>query len=125
MTGWTTDELQTIATADELEISSFLREGAAGGWTTIWVVRVGDDLFVRSVRGPAGGWYRDTQVRREGRIRAGDVEKDVSFVEGDPDLEGRIDDAYREKYRRYARSTVESVLTPDARSATLELVPRG
>jgi hypothetical protein len=35
-----------------------------------------------------------------------------------------IDGAYRAKYRRYAGNILNSVLTPQARSATLKLVPR-
>jgi hypothetical protein len=60
----------------------------------------------------------------QGRIRAGGVEKDVTFVEADADLEARIDDAYRHKYRRYAKSIVDSTLTSQARSAALKLVPQ-
>jgi hypothetical protein len=74
--------------------------------------------------GRTSDWFRGTQRRHEGRIRAGGVEKDVTFVEADADLEARIDDAYREKYRRYAKSIVDTTLTPQARSAALKLVPR-
>jgi hypothetical protein len=35
-----------------------------------------------------------------------------------------IDAAYRAKYRRYAASIVNSVLTPEARAATLKITPR-
>jgi hypothetical protein len=124
MTGWTSQELDAIEAADELEIASVGRDSALGKPTTIWVVRVGDDLFVRSVRGSAGGWFRGTQVRREGRISAGGVTKDVTFVDPDDDLDERIDDAYRSKYRRYPSNTVGSVLTEQARSTTLMLTPR-
>jgi hypothetical protein len=58
---------------------------------TIWVVRVGDDLFVRSVRGSAGSWYQGSQQRHEGRIEAGGVERESS--EADHGLDGEIDDA--------------------------------
>jgi hypothetical protein len=124
MTGWTTEELDKIEPADELEIASLRSDGTLGSPRTIWVVRLGDDLFVRSVKGRSSDWFRGTQRRREGRIRSGGVERGVTFDEAVPDLEGRIDDAYREKYRRYARSIVDSVLTPEARAATLKLVPR-
>ncbi len=63
-------------------------------------------------------------MRHEGRIRAGGVEKDVTFVDVDGDVADRIDDAYRTKYRRYAASIVDHTLTAEARSATLELMPR-
>jgi hypothetical protein len=76
------------------------------------------------VNGRNSGWFRGTQVRHEGRIRAGGVERDVTFVDADPDVGDRIDDAYRTKYRRYAASIVDHTVTPEARSATLKLVPR-
>ena len=124
MTGWTSDELTKIEAADELEIASIRRDGTLRNLVTIWVVRVGDDLYVRSVNGRTGAWFRGTQVRHEGRIGAGGVEKDVTFVDADDGINDQIDDAYRSKYRRYAPSIVGSVLTPEARSATINLVPR-
>jgi len=36
----------------------------------------------------------------------------------------KIDAAYRAKYHRYVESIVGSVVTPNARAATLKLVPR-
>ena len=123
MTGWTSGELTKIEAADELEVASIRRDGTLRDPTTIWVVRVGDDLYVRSVNGRTGAWFRGTQVRHEGRIRAGDVERVVTFVDED-DFTVQIDDAYRSKYRRYAQSIVGSVLTPEARSATIKILPR-
>jgi hypothetical protein len=123
MTTWTGDELTKIEAANELEIASRRRDGTLRHATTIWVVRLGDDLYVRSVNGRTAAWFRGTQVRHEGRIRAGVVEKDVTFVDADDDINDHIDDAYRSKYRRYAQSIVGSVLTPEARSATTKLVP--
>jgi hypothetical protein len=122
--GWTSDELKKIDTTDELEIASTRRDGTLRRPTTIWVVRLGDDLYVRSVNGRTAAWFRGTQVRHEGRIRAGGVEKDVTFADVDEGIDDQIDDAYREKYRRYSSNIVGSVLTTEARSATIRLVPR-
>ena len=91
---------------------------------TIWVVRHGDDLYVRSVNGRTAAWFRGTRVRDEGRIRAGGVEKDVTFADADHDIDDQIDAAYRTKYRSYAASIVDTVVTTEARSATTKLVPR-
>ena len=92
---------------------------------TIWVVRLGDDLYVRSYRGRGGSWFRGTQVRHAGRIRAGGVEKDVTFVEEtDPGMHDQIDAAYRTKYRRYGARYIDPMVAPRARAATLKLVPR-
>ncbi len=92
--------------------------------TTIWVVRLGDDLVVRSVNGRAAAWFGGTQMHHEGRISAGGVTSDVTFVDAKGDLDDRIDDAYRTRYRRYSPSIAGSVLTPQARSATIRLIPR-
>ena len=81
MAAWTKDELDKIGAADELQIASVRRDRTLSNAVTIWVVRVGDDLYVRSYKGRDGAWFRATQVRREGRIQAAGVEKDVTFVE--------------------------------------------
>jgi hypothetical protein len=125
MTTWTNDELNKIGNAEELQIASLRDDGTLRKPVTIWVIRVGDDLYVRSVYGRGSGWYRGTQTRHAGHIRAGGVDKDVTFVEEtDSQVGEQIDAAYRTKYRRYAASIVNSTLSPEARSATLKLVPR-
>ena len=124
MAGWTKDELEKIAAAEELEIAPRRRDGTLRRPTTIWVVRVGDELYVRSWRGPTGSWFRAAQHTHEGRISAGGVEKDVRFVEAGDDVNDAVDGAYRSKYSRYAASYVEPMVRPEARATTLRLVPR-
>ena len=124
MSAWTSAELKQIENAEELQIASLRRDGTLRKLVTIWVVRVGDDLFVRSVNGRDSAWYRGTQVHHEGHLRAGGVNQDVTFVEEtDSGINERIDTAYRTKYRRYAGNVLNSVLTPEARAATLKLIP--
>ena len=124
MAGWTSDELEKIAAADELQLASARRDGTLREPVTIWVVRHGDDLYVRSWRGRTGGWFRDVQDRHEGHIRAGGVDKDVLFVEPDDDVNDAIEDAYRAKYRRYSSTYVDPMVGPEARAATIRLVPQ-
>jgi len=125
MTNWTSEELTRIGGAEELQIASLRRDGTRTNPVTIWVVRYGDDLSVRSVNGRTGSWFRATQARHEGRIWAGSVQKNVTFVEeAAPTIHDQIDAAYRSKYRRYAANIIGSVVTPEARSATIKLVPR-
>jgi hypothetical protein len=124
MTMWTSDELTRIGTAEELEIASLRRNGTLRNPVTIWVVRVDDDLYVRSVNGRESAWYRGTQVRHEGRIWAGGIEKDVTFVEeSDPDIIDQIDTAYLTKYARYPQH-VAPMVVPKSQAATLKLMPR-
>ena len=125
MTIWTKDELNKIGTAEELQITSLRHDGTLRNPVVIWVVRLGDNLYVRSVKGRTGAWFRGTQVCHEGRIQAGGVQKDVTFVEETgPEINEQIDAAYRTKYHRYAASIVNSIVSPGARSATIKLVPR-
>jgi hypothetical protein len=125
MTTWTSEELNKIGEAEELDIESLRSDGTLRKPVTIWVVRVGDDLYVRPVNGRNSAWFRGTQTRGQGRIQAGGVEKDVSFIEETaPDVNDQIDAAYRTKYRRYAASIVNTVLILGARSATIKLLPR-
>jgi len=124
MTTWTSDELTKIEAAEELKIASLRRNGTQRKSVIVWVVRLGDDLYVRSVNGRTASWFRGTQVRHEGRIHAGGIDTDVTFVDAAPDLNDQIDAAYRSKYRRYAASIINSIISPTARSATIKLVPR-
>ncbi len=124
MTTWTSEELKKVGTAEELQIASLRRDGTLRKSVTIWVVRLGDDLYVRSVYGRNSAWFRGVQARHEGHIRAGGVDKDVAFVEeAETGINDQIDAAYRTKYRRYAASIISSIVSPEARSATLKLIP--
>ena len=124
MTRWTSDQLDKVGRAEELQIASVRRDGTLGKPVTVWVVRLGDDLYVRSVRGRDAHWFRGAQEKHEGWIRAGGVEQDVTFVDAGHDIDAEVDAAYRAKYRRYAGNILNSVLTPGARSTTIKLVPR-
>lgn len=124
MTTWTSEELNKVGGAEELEIAGLRSDGTLRKPVTIWVVRLGDDLYVRSVNGRTSAWFRGVLVRHEGRIQAGGVEKDVTFMETSPDIDDQIDAAYRKKYHRYAANIVNSILSPQARAVTIKLMPR-
>jgi hypothetical protein len=97
MSTWTKDELDKIAAAGELELASLRRDGTLSNAVTIWVVRVGEDLYVRSWKGDDGAWFRATQERHEGHITAAGVAKDVNLLRA----RDRSDD--RELHRAQAR----------------------
>ena len=127
MSTWTSDELDNIGAAEELRIASLRQDGTLRKPKTIWIVRVGDDLYVRSAYGLNAAWFRGTQVRHEGRIWAGGIEKDVTFedvAETDHGIHDQLDAAYRTKYSRYSERIVSPVVSTEARSVTLKLVPR-
>jgi hypothetical protein len=119
---WASDELNTISAAEELDLASVRRDGTLRKPVTMWVVRLGDEVYVRSVNGRASSWFRGAQVRHEARIRAGSVDKDVTLVEAD-DVNDELDTAYRTKYGRYAAHIIDSITSLEARAATLRLIP--
>ena len=121
MTKWTSDELATLDSTDELRIESARGDGTLRDPVTIWVVRLGDEAYVRSVRGRSSSWFRGAQDRHEARITVDGVGRTVQLVETD-ELADEIDAAYRAKYERYAATIVNSVLSPEARSATFKVV---
>jgi hypothetical protein len=120
---WNPTELEQIASAPEIEVSSLREDGALTKPVTIWAVRVDGELYVRSVRGGAGRWFRAAGRRHEGRIEAGDVAVDVAFEDAPHHLDAEIDAAYKEKYG-YPSSSVDSIITHDAQATTTRIVPR-
>ena len=58
MSDWTIDELTRLGRADELGIASRRPDGSLRPFVTIWFVRLGDDIFVRSAYGHDNPWFQ-------------------------------------------------------------------
>jgi hypothetical protein len=121
--GWTHGELERIADADELYIAPVRGDGTSGRPVPIWVVRAGDELYVRSWRGTSGVWFRAARASHAAHISAGGIEKDVELLDAEERGVDAVDGAYRDKYGRYPEY-VEPMVSPEARATTLRLVPR-
>jgi hypothetical protein len=124
MTSWTSDELASIGNAEELAIASRRPDGTLRPFVTIWVVQTGADMYVRSVNGRSGTWFRRALAAGEGRIRTGGVERDVTFEQAGSEVHGAVTAAYHEKYDRYGPSIVSTVISRKSATAALRLVPR-
>jgi hypothetical protein len=122
MAAWTSDELRRIGAANELDIAARRPDGTLRKHVIIWVVAHDGRLYVRSVNGPDAAWFRGTQATHEGNIRAGGVDRDVTFLAVPHEIDDALDAAYRAKYS-YSPSSVAHINSPQARSAALELVP--
>ena len=118
MTTWTPEELDRVGQAEELHLATRRRDGGLSRYVTMWVVRAGEDLYVRSAYGPDNPWYRRAIAAGEGRVRAGGVDRDVTFAPADPAVQGDIDAAYHAKYDRYGPQIVGSVTGPDGHAVT-------
>jgi hypothetical protein len=120
---WSKDELQQIATNDDLHISPFREDGVTYGTRTwIWSVAVGGELFVRAYNGQKSRWYQAAIRQKAGRITAAGMTREVTFEPVNGAGNDRIDDAYREKYKR--SPYLSSMIGARARAATLRVAPR-
>jgi hypothetical protein len=119
---WTPDELGRLGRAQELRIAGRRKDGTLRSLVIIWAVVVDGDVYVRSVRGADGAWYRGVQQRHEGRIESGGVAADVRFIDvpADGPVHERIDAAYAAKYRS-SPSAVASIVTAAARATTMRV----
>jgi hypothetical protein len=126
MTAWNPEDLARIADSEELIVATTGADGGLREPVPVWVVRDGDELYVRSYKGAGGAWFRAATARPEGRVSAGGIEMEVSFDEaaGDGALNDRIDDAYRSKYRRYGADYIDPMIADQARATTLRLIPQ-
>ena len=124
MSGWTAAELATVGAADELDLASRRSDGSLRRFVTIWGVRLGDDLYVRSAYGYDNPWFQRALASGEGRVRASGVERDIAFEVPGSDVDTDLSAAYHAKYDRYGPSIVGTVVSPEAARSTLRLVPR-
>jgi hypothetical protein len=122
---WTNDQLDSLGEVQEIRVAGRRRDGSLRTPVIVWVVRVGDELFTRSVNGEDAAWFRGTRVRHEGRISADGVVADINFldIDGvDDAIHDAVDAAYRRKYGQYP-GPVATITSPPARATTLKLVP--
>jgi hypothetical protein len=124
LSGWTIEELTRMDEHDEIQITSRRSDGSLRPFITIWAVRSGDHLYVRSAYGPDNGWFRRAKGSAEGRIRAGGVERDVAFEVPGSEVDQALNDAYHAKYDRYGPGMVRTVVSPEAARSTLRLLAR-
>jgi hypothetical protein len=112
-----------IDSAHEVEIETRRGEGAPVHRTTIWAVVDGADVYVRSLRGTKGRWYRELMADPAAVLH---VEEDTFPVQAvqatDPESIERASDALRRKYP--ASRSLDSMLADDILDTTIRLEPR-
>ena len=124
---WSSDDLNVFGGAGEVEVSSVRRDGSQSRDRIVWIVRVGDELYLRSVNGPDAAWYRSTRSRHQGRLTTRGITREVSWVDvdaaGQPDIDPAIDAEYARKYRG-STLAIAHINSPAARSTTMRVDPR-
>ena len=123
---WTRGQLERIALSDGLQITSKRPDATPRRWTTIWVVTVSEQVYVRTWYRRESGWFGHVLARRRARIRVAGLEADVTVEDagvGTAELREDINAAYRTKYGRHGRTSVESMVSAAAAASTLRLSP--
>jgi hypothetical protein len=120
-------EPETLAgwgTSPEIEIETSRGAGAPVHRTTIWIVVDGDKVYVRSVRGPAGRWYRELVANPVGAVHA--AGKRVA-VRAEPAIDEasvrRVSEALKVKYEKRWPGPTASMLLEPTLPTTLRLRP--
>ena len=112
-----------IDAAREVEIETTRRSGASRR-TVIWVMTDGSDVYVRSVRGREGRWFRDLLDRPTAFLHVNDERVAVEAVVADDGAQlDLVDELLRAKYGRTSRASTTSMLRDEVRGTTLRLVP--
>lgn len=122
---WSESDLAALGAATELQVASRRGDGTLRTYITIWGVRVGDAVYVRSAYGSDNPWYRRARSAGRGAVRGGGVEHDVTFTAVDPadPVHAEIDTVYHRKYDRYGQDIVGTVVGAHATDVTLRLDP--
>src|SRR3954447_12755553 len=116
MMGWTVDELDGIEKAEEIGLASLRPGGTLRGFVTIWAVRVGDDVYVRSAHGYDNPWFQRALASGRGSIRAAGFERDVTFDVPQAEVADAVTAAYHAKYDGHGAHIVATVVSPGSRS---------
>ncbi len=127
MSGWAEPDLALIDDTDEVHVSSRRPDGSLRPAATIWAVRLGDQVYVRSAYGPDNGWFRRAAAAGTGRLDVAGSGWNVTYQTPDPAdaaLHADLDAAYHAKYDRYGPRIVGSVVGPGPARATLRVTPR-
>lgn len=118
------ETLSTWNSTPEIDIETSRGENAPVHRTTIWIVIDGDAAYVRSVRGPAGRWYREMRANPHGAVHADATRVAVAAepVEDAATIE-RVSELLRKKYERRWPGPTASMLREETLPTTLRLTP--
>ena len=121
-TRWSAEDLRRIGAAGELEIAVRRSDGSLRPWLPIWVVRAGEQVYVRTWYRRDTGWFGRALRSRRARVRVPGLEADVVVHDvGDAaGVTADVDDAYRAKYGPGGSG---SMVTTEAAATTLRLDP--
>ena len=121
MSSWTAEELRELERISEIRVAGRRRDGSLRTLTIVWHVVVDGSLYVRSVRGADGSWYKGVIRHHEGAISWDGKTRDVTYIP-DTTVDDQLDAAYYTKYGN--GSATRAIVNSTARPTTLRVEPR-
>jgi len=116
------EDLAAIDVAEEVQIETQAPGGAAHR-TIIWIMVDDGEVFVRSVNGEDGRWYKEAKANPAVAIHVDGRRLPATAIPADdPDSIDRVSDALRRKYPNQGAS-LRSMLQPHNFATTLRLEP--
>ena len=125
MRAWSAEELEHVERTDNVGLASRRKDGSLRRPVTIWAVRLGVAVYVRSAYGPDNPWYVRARASGFGRLTVAGRDVDIAFEDAGPEVDDVVTAAFEAKYERHPPRTVASVVSADAVRCTLRLVPVG
>ena len=122
-TGFASTLLQRLTDAYSIKIETRDHPDALLHRTTIWVAvdQATGAVYVRSVRGPQGNWYRRLLANPDGAMALSEERVGVKAVPATPDEINLVSDLFRRKYADDQHML--AIQRPEVLPATLQLVP--
>jgi hypothetical protein len=118
------ETLRLLDETREVRIETRRDEDSPEHRTIIWVVVVEGEVFVRSVRGPQGRWYREISSNPEGALHVGDDRILVRATSATDDATvDAVSAAIRSKYEKSSPGSTAAMVRPEVLPTTLELSP--
>ena len=121
MADWTPQELNELDRVAEVQVAGRHADGTSRRMVTVWHVVVDGHLYMRSVKGPQGQWYRGVTRHDEGFLRWDGQTREVAFTR-DTAHDAAIDAAYIAKYGR--GSATSAIISTVAAQTTVRVDPR-
>jgi hypothetical protein len=118
------ETLKLLDETDEVYIETSRDADSPQHRTIIWAVVVGEEVFVRSVRGRKGRWYQRISSHPEGALLAGDtrIPVRVAPVTDNVTVEA-VSEAFRSKYEEAWPGPTAGIVRSEVLPTTLKLSP--
>jgi hypothetical protein len=114
-------DLAALTAAEEVRIETQAPDGPVHR-TIIWIAVEGDEVYIRSVRGPRGRWFREAQANPAIAIHVNGRRLPATAIPAtDPASIERASNALARKYA--LDPAIRTMLTPETLDTTLRVEP--